>query len=73
MVNFMFGVMASLLCIPAQFQMNKNRFARYYQSSSPRDSFLRNSAHMQSKISIDLPHSGDSASMLEASLQPATP
>ena len=26
-VNFLFGVLISLLCIPAQMQMNKNRFA----------------------------------------------
>ena len=28
--NFVFGVLVSILCIPAQMQLNKNRFAQYY-------------------------------------------
>ena len=29
-VNFLFGVLCSIICIPAQLQIKKNRFARYY-------------------------------------------
>lgn len=30
-VNFIVGIIVSLLCIPAQLHLNKNQYARYYQ------------------------------------------
>ena len=30
MINYLSGVLIMVLCIPAQFKMNKNKYARYY-------------------------------------------